>query len=291
MRDIIIRGIDKVVGDGTLTSDEEMQQSHRKGAIVAHVEAGVETPSRHLTGLQVSPRWIVIRSDVTSAEVDSRMEAWPQDLDWALTSLNTALDSWHGDLGSVLFRSSDGYGMITQGQAENYLLAWSLSNLVFTSNSAAGDFTIFDLATSDRFWARDTTPFGFTELAYDESSGRHDIRLDYSSLAGDNDAKVLAEVEARAEAVTQDTGSNTIDYAIWRGIPDHTPIGREERFGDDMIKTLKTAVREELDARLGLKRWRIKPAVVDAVINPPNNGYGEATPSELLGFLQEYRDL
>ena len=291
MRDIIIRGLDKVVGDGTLTADEAMRQSHRKGAIVAHVEAGAETPSRHLQGLQVAPAWIVIRSNVTVAQADTYMGPWPQDLDWTLASDNTALDSWHGDLSALLIRSSDGYGSITGTQALNYLTAWGLTNLVFSVNNAAGDFTIFDLATSDRFWARDTTPFGFSSLAYDESSGRHDIRLDYSSLAEDTDAQVLAEVEARAEVVTQNVGSSTIDYTVWRGIPDRPPSGNDPLPGDDLIKTLKTAVKLELDARLGLKRWRLKLAVVNAVIDPPNNGYGEATPAELLGFLQEYRDL
>ncbi len=297
MLDLLIRGRDKVVGDGTLTEDESMERSNRKGNISAWFVAGPETPSRHLTGMQVPPEFCIIRSDVTEAQVAPYMKAWRQDLDWALSSTDTAADAWHGELYAKAVRKRDNRGRLTQPQAENFLLGWNLTNLSFGTNRAEGDFTIFDLATSQRFWEDDLGGMTFSELGYDESTGQHQIRLSYGGIAKAGrrsagvtsvDQKVYDAVAAKTEVVRHNTSQNRIDFNVWRGIPNYVAPDREDLPGDDMIAALKWDVARRLEKHLGMRRWRVKHGTVDGVIGL--GGFVEMTPQDLQGVMQDYCD-
>ena len=297
MLDLLVLNHDrKTYGDGTPSEDDTMRVNFLRGTIVQYFTATGEVPSKYLTGRQVPPDFGVIRSDVTPAQVEPYMKAWRQDLDWQITPLDTAADQWEGQVYSTAVRSRDGRGGITRNQAENYLLAWNMTDMTFTQNRATGNFTVFDLAVSRQFWrGEDITDITFQELGYDETTGQHQIRLNYGSVAGAGgrrmgvssvDGKIAAIVAQRAEIERHNASQNRIDYNVWRGIPAHTPSGREILPGDDMIGTLKQAVAGELDQHLGVRRWRVKPGVMDGLMLV--GGFQEVTPQDLQGHMQDY---
>jgi len=286
--DLLIRGIDKAVGDGTLPPEEEMKYSNRKGAVVGCHIAGPEVPSLHLSGNQVPPNWCVVRSDVTVAQVEQYLQPWYPEIDFSRQSLDTAQDLWHGTATAQLIRASDGHGGVTQAQAETFLQGWNVSNLAFSANTAEGDFTIFELATSPRFLGRDLTGLTFESRNYIESTGEHEIRLDYGAVFPAQDAQVLAWIEQRAEVRRQNTGRNDIDYCVWRGVPPHDPTPRQALPGDDMFVAIKEDIEEALNEKIATRRWRFLPAAVDQVMAAsPDPGFMEVTPAQLLANLED----
>jgi len=286
--DFIIRGVNKPVGDGTLTEDESMTVSNRKGAVTGYAFAGAEVPSRHLSGKQVPPDFIVVRSDVTEAQALPYLQPWQNEPSFSRQSLDVSTDQWRGTVSATNVRTSDGHGGITQAQAETFLSNWNVSNMAFTPNSAAGDFTIFGLATSRRFWGRDLTGLVFTERSYNETTGEHEIRLDYGDVFANQDAAVANFVGELAEIRRQNNAQNTIDYCVWRGDPAHDPTPRGPLIGDGMFAAIRDDVAEALEIRLATRRYKFTDSSVDQVIAA--GGYMEVTPAQLLANIEDRLD-
>jgi len=286
--DLIVRGIDKVVGDGTLTDDQAMAASLRRGAIAAHVTAGAEVPSRHLSGKQVPPAWVVVRSDITEAQVEQYLQPWYPEISFSRQSLDASADSWRGTVTAQLVRTGDGHGL-TRAQAEALLLKWNISNMAFSQGEVSGDFSVFDLATSERFLGRDLSGLTFESRNYVEATGEHHIRMDYGSVFPSQDALVLAWMEQRVEILRQNAGRNDIDYSVWRGTPTHDPSPREPLPGDDMFAEIKEDIEEALNRKIATRRWVFSSAAVDSVISA--GGFAEVSPAQLFANLEDTTEL
>lgn len=285
--DLVIRGYNKLSDDGTRPPDEEMKYSNRKGAIVGCLDAGTEVPSLHLSGKQIPPDWCVVRSDVTRAQVEPFMLPWYPEISFSRQSLDTATDAWSGTVTADVVRSGDGHGL-TRAQVEAFLAQWNVENMVFSQGQVTGDFTIFGLATSRRFFSRDLTGLVFELRGYVEASGEHEIRLDYAAVFPNNDAAVFNLVSRFAEVRRQNNAQDTIDYAVWRGAPAHDPAPRSGLLGDNLFAAIKEDVEETLNRKMSTRRWLLAESKVDEIMNAsPDPGFMVLSPAELQASLED----
>lgn len=262
--DFLIRGINKTVGDGTKTEDESMAVSNRKGAIVSCLPAGAESPSRHLQGKQIPPRWIVVRADIPESEAQRYCEAWMPNIAVEWESLNVNADRWRVVVRSRLMRKSDNHGKMDEGKTKGFMEAWDFTNITYLNNRTRGRNTIFDMAKSRSLWKAmaDST---FNELSYDQATGIHTIRMDYTAVRPNKDVEVLALVEGMEETtfIAQDAAANTIDFSVER----------------DVIKaSFEADVERRLEKRIATRRYVFDEAEVDRIIS--GSGFEEMTEAQ-----------
>lgn len=249
--DLLVRGIDKVVGDGTLTEDDAMVVSSRKGAIVACLDAGAETPSMHLSGKQVPPRWIVVRTDLPQAEAEQYCVAWMPDIEITRESLSVGADRWRYTVRSRLVRASDNHGGMNQGKTKGFMEAWSFINITYQANRTRGRNTVFGLITSRGFWKQLAQSI-FTELSYDQDTGQHVIRMDYSAVRPnkDEETKTLIDDLEVTTFIAQDAAANTIDFSVMR---------------DEVLADFEQNVITRLENKIATRRWLMDPTEVDRI--------------------------
>lgn len=248
--DLIVRGIDKVVGDGTLTDDQAMAVSLRRGAIAAHVTAGAEVPSRHLSGKQVPPAWVVVRTDWNEGELDQHCAPWQAEPVFVWESLNENVDRWRVVVTSKLIRTRDSHGGMNQDRGKGFMDAWGFINQDYLANRTRGRATIFQMASSNGLW-RVLGNSAFQDLSYDKATGEHVVRMDYGAVRPNKDVEVRDSVEEFATFVTQDTSANTIDFSIMR---------------DDVKALFEENVRVRLEKKLARRRFALDAAEVDRII-------------------------
>jgi len=271
--DFIIRGLNKVVGDGTLTDDECMACSNRKGAITSCVPAGPETPSRHLSGKQVPPGFIVVRCDLTEAEAEQFCRPWLPEPQFTWESLNVGADRWRVIVVSGLVRARDGHGGMNEGRGKGFLDAWGFRNQDYLPNRSRGRATIFWMATSRGLW-RQLSNSTFAEQSYDQATGEHVIRMDYGAVRPNKDDEVRLTVESCATFVAQDAAANIIDFSITR----------------DQAKALfEEDVQRRLDRKLALRRWRLADAEIDRIAAA--GGYEEMSAANFRLHMTDVLDL
>lgn len=257
--DFIIRGLNKVVGDGTLTDDECMACSNRKGCVSAFVPAGPEVPSMHLSGKQVPPDFIVVRCDLPESEAQQFYSPWRVEPQFIWESLNVNADRWRVRVVSNLIRARDSHGGMNQARAKGFLDAWGFTNQDYMPNRARGRATILQMMSSSGLW-RQLAQSTFTEQSYDTGTGVHVIRMDYGAVRPNKDVEVRATVEESATFVAQDEAANTIDFSITRG---------------EVHALFEEDVERRLDRKLALRRRRLAESEVDRIMAA--GGYEEMT--------------
>ena len=166
-----------------------------------------------------------------------------------------------------------------------------MTNLVFNQGQVTAAFKIFDVVNTDQYWGRDISNYTLTELNYNEATGRHDIRIDYSLAAPQQDAGVARFVGSRAEITAQDTTNDLIDVAVWRGDPNHDPSPRDLVRGDDIFELLKDQITRRFNKRMARSRYRFTEASVDQVAGPPHNGFRTVTRGQLNNALVDVTTL
>jgi len=271
--DFIIRGVNKVVGDGTLDDDEILRRSNRKGGVSACVPAGPEVPSRHLTGKQIPPDFIVVRCDLSEAEARDVCKPWCPEIAFTWQSLNVANDRWRVVVQSTLIRARDNHGGMNQARSKGYLDAWDFRNQSYTANRARGRVTILQMASSRGLW-RQLSNSTFAEQSYDQATGAHVIRMDYGAVRPNRDAEVRRNVEAKAGFIAQDAAANTIDFVVTR---------------DQIQEAFEGNVRDRLERRLAIRRFRLSEADVDRIAAA--GGFEEMTPAAFRAARIDVLDL
>ena len=247
--DFIIRGVNKTVGDGTLGADEILRRSNRKGGVSACVPAGAETPSRHLTGKQIPPAFIVVRCDLTEAEARAFCNPWMPEITFAWQSQSVPNDRWRINVQSGLIRARDNHGGMSQARAKRFLDAWGFSGQSYLANRARGAATILQMASSAGMWQQ-LADSDFAELSYDTGTGAHLIRLDHGTNRPGRGAQVRRAVAAKAAFVAQNAAANTVDFAVMR---------------DQVQAAFERNVREKLERKLAMRRWRLTESEVDRI--------------------------
>lgn len=174
---------------------------------------------------------------------------------------------------------------LTLDKVEKYFNRHNIVLNEATDNSIIVDVVIFDVINNFRFWNITAEQFDFLdieELAYNRDTGDHSIRIS-EAKSGVLNAKALnyivATIAERGGSVTQtNLVSRYIEILINR---------------DAILSYLKAAIKEDVESihLVRLRKYAVKEAVVDQLINYSNTNNGEAYQATKQQVLQNVVDL
>lgn len=205
-------------------------------------------------GKQVLPNFgQLVITDATVKQVeDAYMIPWNRVIDWEFVS-----HDWSADAHSLRVFAKEGVsasmkGALTRDEVESFLSQWGAEVLEIAPNSVTFAVTVTDAIKSEGFWGRVVPEGILTETAYDQVTGVHTIRLDYSTLPiGINElAAIITEngCEITTHKPAQKWGLFT--------------CGRNTVFAQ-----FKQSVKQALDGQFSLRRWRLPAAAIQAIVD------------------------
>lgn len=233
----------------------------RKGFVVALHEDGQPWGSRE--GLPAFVR--ILLPGVPTSDLAGTTDVWETMFDFEVVGSDPSIDGYRIAVVASHGRASDLKGAVTRTRVEAYLNSWNAVVVSTSFNRVVFDVRIFDAATSNAFWERAVGSILFTERAYDQASGTHDVRADYSAT-GLPSAGVEAFVASKAQILAHNTSTRRLDYRVSR-----TSV-REEFRGQ--VQQIFSGVVQQ-------RRWYVDPLVVDAAI---------AAGGEIVGLPLDVRD-
>jgi hypothetical protein len=144
-------------------------------------------------------------------------DEWRQNFEWDQIASDLTVDGHRYQIWTTN-RSASGLGDISLSQVQNFLERWGATNIIAQARGVAAgvrfDLLIHAAATSQGFWDLDVAPFTFSELAYVQADGTHDIRVVYP--AGIDHDVALREVGELATVIADDPAAQQIDYRLTR---------------------------------------------------------------------------
>lgn len=296
--DLLIRGVDTDYGQGP---DGNANVGNQKGDMVSHTTITPDktrsmTPPT-LTGKQVPPDWCVIRvTDLSEAQASEYVQSWRQALAFEWISKQPKQDSWHLKIRAARYRLSDGYGAVTEEQVDETLYGWNANKLTAGNNEITAEFVIRECCWSPyALGGWNVAHSKFHEVAYDQATGRHDIRLTYDEQLID-DVEAAKQIARYCEIVSHDAAANRLVYRTYRdGLPEPRPDGSVYP-GDYVMPAITDQIQRECELRVMLRRFRIDPAEVDQIVagDHPNSiepGMAEMTRAQLLPCVQDRLEL
>jgi hypothetical protein len=143
-------------------------------------------------------------------------------------------------------------GGLTRDAVEQYLNRWNATVFSIAVNEVVFDLSIFNLATSARFWtmSEDIGDFVFTESSYNELTGEHIIDVDFTQSPR-NPTAIERRITAKADNVVSNSGSS-IRFVIMR---------------DAILQEFKEEVRDLITNRIETRRYFIADGIVDDIIS------------------------
>lgn len=249
--------------DRTPYNVDRPQRGYAKGGIVTGMEGdgvwGAADGPPDFIRLTISDR--------TLAEVEQYRVRWDQLIDFRIDAHNVNLDRYDITLFAQR-RLSDGLGGITREQVEDYLAGWNISVTSASAGNVSVRFRIRDVASSRNFFKADVSAVVFSELSYDQGTGEHVGRADYSATSYDP-TLVEARIARCATVVAHDTVNKIIDYSL----------------RVDVLASLKQAVRDVVDEFVAKRRWYFDSAAVDDVLAA--GGFVTRTAAQVMPFLKD----
>ena len=222
---------------------------YKKGDVVEVRESGA--PRGALEGL---PTFVIVECpEVTKAQVLDRMESWRTVLDWGVVARDLALDGWR----LRLFVTNPGTlnrAPVTLAQVQGWLEGWNGAIVSAATNEVRFDVSVYGAATSDAFWgASGVAGLGFAEMSYDQGTGVHRLRVDYSVMIGEGSHRsVLSLVQSRnATNIIQDESLSLIEFDILRTL---------------VTGSFKAELKAALERVHKRRRWYFTAAQVDVAI-------------------------
>ena len=183
------------------------------------------------------------------------LDTWVKNIDYTVVNHDPVLDGYRIDIFALVPGVSQ-YGNITQAGVESFLTEWNGIFQSASQNNVRFDIGIYELATSNSFWeGNDVSAVVFSEDGYDEGTGVHTIRADYSlaPFAGRAD-NVAGIVEVQGGTVVSDV-SDEVVFTIER----LTVLG-----------AFKESVREKVEHVLWSRQKYVNATDIDTVLAADN---------------------
>jgi len=300
MIDLLVRGVDKSVAG--LGFDDDHRLTNQKGNIVAAEASPVGAPAM-LGGKQVPPKWCVVRaSGVSGAVVSAYLAEWRMALRFDWRSIQPKRDSWQIAITATRIRRRDGHGSAAHAALVDALGDWGFTNIEARGNLTVGNVTVLRAARSIRLLGEPLPPASrFTELSYNIKTGRHVIEFNFdpaglSAKQRRELAKLARRVQTAFHVISISRIEKKATFEVWRSGPTRPRRGDQVRPGDNVRLAIITDLRRRADMRVGLRRFRISPAVVDQVVagTHPGSvaaGYAAFDRPTLIGSMQDHLDL
>ena len=231
--------------------EKEYRGCYKKGYIVQVFEDGtpyVNPPAPPFLILQIT--------GITQAQVEEYQKDWCRIIDYTVIQRSVPLDGWRLDIKATNPNPS-GKGRLTVEKVQNYLENWGASIVGLVDNAVRFDIAISTILRSQNFWGVDVSLIVFAELSYDEGTGVHRIRADYSAVPvpeGMTDQKfeesIARSVEEHGGTVISNTGG-IITFDIGR---------------DVVIQQVRDEVKQLTEDTICRRRMYLDPAFVDQII-------------------------
>jgi len=226
----------------------------RAGRIVAVMPDGHEWGDKE--GL---PDFYLIKvPGVTVDAAKAYLAEWNHDPAFELTASQVSTDSYRYKMTSSAV-AAGGKGTITLSQVRNFFENWGASIFASTSDSVTFEFTVFDLATSNKFWSKDVSAITFTD-DYDQT-----------------DHTILVGAGPTDEQIERNCLINDVEYVAPRSFK----VTRNQ---------IRQAMQADINAALqrvmvDRRRWYITGAGMTALAN--NGGVLTVTPAQLVNNLRD----
>jgi hypothetical protein len=230
--------------------EQDRKGLHKKGDII------VVKPDGHVWGAgEGLPTFVrVLCPGLDHTLVEDRVQPWVYNIDFEVLNSNLSIDGFR-IRATNLTAGTSGLAGLTQNQIQVFLNQWNASFVSAANGGVTFDIAIYNAATSEGFWRTNINPIVFTELAYNQANGTHDIEVNYSA-----DQRYLADpVAAAAAMASQATVVGATVLSNVNGIA----VVRIER------TDVRDRFRSDITQRLGVyrrHRYHFTEAQVDTVI-------------------------
>ena len=261
--------------------DPTTLHAHQKGDVVSIIDTA-ESPEysqqelMHNVGITITTG--------TFSQIKAYEQRWYSDLVHQQQQLSVVDDIWQVAL-SMSNVGQNNYGALTKQQVEDYLTQhWNITPTEIKVNLIEFTEPVFEVAISPHMLG--TTPravldnITFTQVAYNEETGVHDIKGDYSATQLNPDG-VARAVSTFYEILSRDDSTKEIVFRAPRII-----IFRE--FEEDANIRLAN-VDERENGLLSINKMRIQEAHVDAIISA--GGVVERTLAEAEAMLVDKQQM
>lgn len=252
--------------------DEELDRSgcRKRGMIDAVM------PDGHPWGTQERlPKFVVIRCDLTQAEIDSYQglrKVWRDELDYEVVATRPA----QGDIDLRIFERNP--GAINQNaivgikatRIRNYLSAWGCSNFSLSETDAAFTFNLWAAARSANFW----------NVPVDVMAQLSFALVSYASATGIAKIKIKIPESMKLEVVeskVSEYGGTITAVAL----PDITfALNR-----DTIIQKFREDVKQRTEKTYMYQRHRIRSSVMDQIVVA--GGTATLTKAQLVAAIRD----
>jgi len=113
--------------------------------------------------------------------------------------------------------SASGLNSLTRDKVESFLNKWGATVHSIAANEVVFDAIVFNAIKSDGFWGRDVSLFGWSETAYNQTTGMHTVELDYSNYPTLNPDIIIQKITDRGGEIVE-TIPNKIVFDIERSV-------------------------------------------------------------------------
>ncbi len=123
---------------------------------------------------------VVRVSDANIAEIEGRNQPWKREIGYRVVNYNANIDTYRLAMFAKNVRGNK--GVITRQMVEAFLTRWNASIVSAAENNIVFDIGVYNASISQAFHDRDVSQIVFTDLGYEQSTGVHSIRADYSAV-------------------------------------------------------------------------------------------------------------
>ena len=176
-------------------------------------------------------------------------QTWQRFIDWQVINSNLSIDGWRLSLYATNSGLNNKAGL-TRARVENYINKWGGEVFSVSTNDVTFDISVFNAIKSNGFWGRNVSQIIFQEFGYEQSSGLHTIRADYSFYGFPD--YVVREAVLDKEGIVLGLENNIIDFTITR---------------QNVLDVFKQDLKENLEIAIFRRKYRISESDVDAIIN------------------------
>jgi len=219
------------------------------------------------------PTFIIVKVPeiATMTVVNYLSKMWVQTFDYSVVNRNASIDGYRLRAFAEDVSASN-LGGLTRDKVETFLTKWGCSIFSTASNEVVFDVLAFDAIKSQGFWEiREDKHalFQFSEDGYDEATGIHTIRIDYSA-SGMNPSFIETYIEGRGTTIILNSGL-VIVFEITANI---------------VFQHFKRVVKGALDGNIIRRRqYYLTSAAVDIVIDA--GGTMTITQAQLMNYIQD----
>lgn len=233
-------------------------------------------------------KFVIVRvTNATADEINNYIKEWELEVDHKHVASDLSIDGHR----YKLFATNPGVslrGVITRDKAEKYLDNWNVKIHSVANNEITMDIIILNMLRSKGFWDEPETLQGLTatEISYDQSSGEHQIEINWSNFIPNFPRNKVA---TKLQNLIVKRGGSIISANLENqsGVFSITRNNVLQWFKQDIYQTIKK------NNILYRRQFYLAENVVDQLVTYSNNHNGEpyvVTKAQLANYVNSFLD-